>query len=304
MTLEEAGQTHWRDLESLGQKATAESSRSWLVRLFEFCRDRGVCEVEGLEPGILASFRQHVTWTPGPSGVLYSQSTLFQCLRMVRLFCRWLKEQELVMTDFAQGWCLRRPPEPNRRIPSVEEISRLLLVPDAGTLVGIRNRAILELLYGTGIRSNECYAADLDSLDFEAARMHIRGKGKRDRMVPLGGHLRQCLRRYLEIREKLGPKPEENALFLSSKGGDRLSLVSLGVLVRLSAKAAGLGGFGPHTLRHAFATHLLENGADVAYIGALLGHENLASTEIYTQVSPLELKREHRRTHPRAQKPQ
>ena len=304
MTLEEAGQAHWNDLESLGQKATAESSRSWLVRLFEFCRGRGVQDVEGLEPGILASFRQHVTWKPGPSGVLYSQSTLFQCLRMVRLFCRWLKEQELVMADFAEDWCLRRPPEPNRRIPSVEEISRLLLVPDAGTLVGIRNRAILELLYGTGIRSNECYAADLDSLDFEAARMHIRGKGKRDRMVPLGGHLRQCLRRYLEIREKLGPKPEENALFVSSKGGDRLSLMSLGVLVRLSAKAAGLGGFGPHTLRHAFATHLLENGADVAYIGALLGHENLASTEIYTQVSPLELKREHRRTHPRAQKPQ
>jgi integrase/recombinase XerD len=300
--LEDAAERYWTYLESLGQQGTLESSRTWLPRLFAFCAERSVVEVTQLEADLLAAFRQHLTWTPGPSGALYSQSTLFQCLRMIRLFCRWLYESELVLLDLTEGWCLPRPPDPSRRVPTVDEVSRILLVPDARTPVGVRNRALLELLYGTGIRSNECYAVDLDSLDLAASRLHVRGKGSKDRMLPIGPALRQCLRRYLEMRDQLGPRVDEPALFVSSKGGHRLGLVSLGLIVRNAARAADLAGFGPHTLRHAFATHLLEAGADLAYIGALLGHESLDSTAIYTRVHPLELYREHRRTHPRARR--
>lgn len=302
MKLEEAAQHHWVYMESLGQSAQSKSSRIWLTRLFEFCGEREVTEVGQLNADLLATFRRHLTWTPGIKGKLYSQNTLFQCLRMVRLFCRWLYESDLVLADLCESWCLRRPPDPSRRVPSVEEVSRLLLIPDARTPVGLRNRAILELFYGIGIRSKECHALDLDNLDIESSRLHILGKGSRDRILPLGPCLRQSLRSYLAVRDQLGASVEEQALFVSSKGGNRLTLVSLGLIVRKSAKAANLGCFGPHTLRHAFATHLLEAGADLAYIGALLGHESLDSTAIYTRVHPLELYKEHRRTHPRAKR--
>ncbi len=301
MKLDKAARAYWAHLESLGQLAVCKSSRTWLRGFVKFCHGRGVQEVPQLDAGILAGYRQELLWTPGPSGAMYKEGTLFQAQRMVRLFLRWLHESELTLVDLAASWVLRRPPDSARNVPTVDQVARLLLVPDARTAVGLRNRAILELLYGTGIRAHECHAADLDSLDLEGSQLHVHGKGSKDRVLPLGPCLRQSLRRYLTVRDQLGSPPGEQALF-TAKGGGRLTLVSLGVLVRKSAEATGLAGFGPHTLRHAFAVHLLESGADIAYIRTLLGHESLQSTAIYTRVHPFELFREHRRTHPRAKR--
>jgi site-specific recombinase XerD len=301
VTLEKAAQAYWAHLESRGQLAVCKSSRTWLRGFVKFCGGRGVSEVTELGAGILAAYRQELLWTPGPGGAMYKEGTLFQAQRMVRLFLRWLHESELVLVDHAASWILRRPPDSARNVPTVDQVSRLLLVPDARTPVGLRNRAILELLYGTGIRAHECYAIDLDSLDLEGSSLHVHGKGSKDRLLPLGPCLRQSLRRYLAARDKLGAVPSEQALFVS-RGGARLGLNSLDQVVRKAARAVGIAGFGPHTLRHAFAVHLLESGADVAYIRVLLGHESLQSTAIYTRVHPLELFREHRRTHPRAKR--
>lgn len=301
MTLDGAVKTYLEHLALLGQSpATLQSAELWLGRFTCFCHGREVSELAHLSATVLAEFRQHLTWTPGKNGALYSQNTLFQSQRMVRSFVSWLHRQELIWNDLAKGWILRRPPDPSRDVPTIDQVSRLLMIPDAATRVGIRNRALLELLYGTGIRALECQTLDLDCVDLELFRLHVHGKGRRDRVLPLGASVRQCLRRYLAIRDELGPSTDEKALFVSSKDGRRLSKVTLQLVVKHSAKAAGLGTFGPHALRHAFATHLLEAGTDLAYIQALLGHESINSTEIYTRVRPLELFRQHSRTHPRA----
>jgi integrase/recombinase XerD len=171
MRIDEAAQRHWAHLEGLGQLATADSSRTWLTKFLKFCHEREMCELAGLNAELLAQFQRHLTWTPGPRGQLYSQSTLFSALRMLRLFLRWLHHSDLFLVDLGEGWRLSRPPDSNRKVPSVEAVSRLLLVPDARTPVGVRNRAILELLYGTGVRSHECYATDIGQLDLKASRV-------------------------------------------------------------------------------------------------------------------------------------
>ena len=232
---------------------------------------------------------------------MYSQNTLFQAQRMVRSFLRWLYETERTLFNLSEGWLLPRPPDPPRRIPTVAQISALLMVPDSSTMVGLRNRAILELLYGTGIRGAECHALDLDQVDLESSRLHVVGKGSRDRVLPIGGNLRLALERYLEVRSRLGGPGCEEAFFISARGR-RLSYMTIGVVVRECAKAVGIEGLTPHGIRHCFAVHLLENGADLAYIQALLGHESLQSTKIYMTISQQELKRAHQRTHPRAQR--
>lgn len=302
MSLDEAVSEYRKHLESLGRSlATQKSFKTWLEAFLNFCHSQKVNDVTSLEPLLLGAFRQHLIWKPSARGGLYSQNTLFQCHRVVRSFLTWLYQRELILCDLSHGWVLRRPPDPARRVPTVDEVSRLLLVPNVGKLLGLRDKTLLEILYGTGIRARECYALNLDSVDLKLSRLVFSGKGGKVRSVPMGLCLRQCLQRYLEIRDNFGPPPEERALLLNSHGR-RLALGHLGGIVRATAKTAGLETLSPHALRHAFATHLLEAGADLAYIQALLGHRAMTSTAIYTRVRPLELLREHRRTHPRARR--
>ena len=300
MSLEEGVRAYLAALESLGRDSVRTHSMTWLQRFLGFCQEREVRNVNELSARLVADFCQHLTWTPGPTGVMYSQNTIFQCQRFVRAFVAWLYAEEMLLEDLAKGWILRRPPQVARNIPTVEEVARLMQASSCrNRYTSYRNRAVLELLYGTGIRRMECHGLDLESFDLENSRLHVRGKFGKDRILPVGGHLRQVLRRYLEVRDHFGPAESERALLVNQLGG-RLSIMSIHQTVNRAAKRAGLAVFGPQTLRHAFAVHLLEAGAELTYIQALLGHENLETTEIYTQVRPLELKREHRRTHPRA----
>lgn len=253
MTIEEAIGLYTTHLESAGRATgTRKSNREWLGSFLEFCHGRGVHDLHALTAELLAAYRQHVTWTPGKKGALYSQNTLFQAQRMVRAFLSWLFGKELLWHDLSQGWVLRRPPDPPRDVPTVTEVSRLLSTPDLATAVGLRNRVILELFYGTGIRADECYGLDVDAVDLEISRLVVRGKGGKDRAMPLGPNLRQHLRRYLSARESFEPAPGEKALFVSRTTHRRLSYASLGIIVREAARAIGLKGFGPHTLRHAW----------------------------------------------------
>ena len=175
------------------------------------------------------------------------------------------------------SWCglgLEKPPDAARNVPTVEQVGRLLVAPDVRTPTGLRNRAILELLYGTGIRVNECHLSDLDSLDLGGSRFHVQGKGSKDRMLPLGPCLRQSLSRYLGVREQLGAHPSEQALFIG-KGGKRLGLGSLDQVVRKSARAIGLEG-----LRASHFTPCV-CGASVGERGRYRLHPSLAGSRVF-----------------------
>jgi integrase/recombinase XerD len=229
----------------------------------------------------------------------------------VRGFHRFLHLEGAAPTDPAGEV---RPPSTPQRLPkalSVAEVERLLEAtgPDRGT-IGLRDRALLELLYGSGARISEAVGLDLDDVDRDAGLVRLRGKGGKDRIVPLGSYASTALDAYLvRARPALADgasavRGSGPAVFLNIRGG-RLSRQSAWAVLRVAARRAGLAGPGgpgvsPHTLRHSFATHLLEGGADVRVVQELLGHASVTTTQIYTKVSADHLREVYAAAHPRA----
>ena len=196
-----------------------------------------------------------------------------------------------------------KPPTPPRRLPkaiSVDEVERLLAVAgSADTPRGLRDRALLEVLYGTGARISEAVGLDVDDIDTADAVARLRGKGGKDRLVPMGRYARDALGAYLvRARPSLSRKGSA-ALFLNARGG-RLSRQSAWATLRAAAQRAGLTDVSPHTLRHSFATHLLDGGADVRVVQELLGHASVTTTQVYTLVTVDRLREVYAAAHPRA----
>lgn len=195
-------------------------------------------------------------------------------------------------------------PKRDARLPRVlgrDEVAALLdRIPATGPLE-VRDRAIFELAYSCGLRADEIVTLDLDSPNFESETVRVLGKGDKTRLLPVGEPAQRALRRYLErARHALGPAADEPALFVSRRGR-RLSASDVRRrLERWVREAATAGRVSPHTLRHSFATHLLEGGADLRSIQELLGHSSLSTTQIYTRVEPSRLAREYSKSHPRA----
>ncbi|RJL24744.1 site-specific tyrosine recombinase XerD [Bailinhaonella thermotolerans] len=201
-----------------------------------------------------------------------------------------------------------RPPQPPRRLPkaiSVEEVERLLAVagpPDSP--LGLRDRALFELLYGTGARISEAVGLAVDDVDFEENVVRLHGKGGKDRVVPLGRYARAALEAYtVRARPLLAAHGRgTSALFLNARGG-RLTRQGAWDLLRGAAERAGLPSVSPHTLRHSFATHLLDGGADVRVVQELLGHASVTTTQVYTLVTVDRLREVYAAAHPRALDP-
>jgi len=191
------------------------------------------------------------------------------------------------------------------RLPSfltVEEVKQLLSVPHPGSPQGLRDRAILETLYATGMRVSELAGLDLRDIDWAAAEIRVIGKGNKERIVLLGRIAVTVLRTYVENgRPQQIGKRVSDAVFLN-RFGNRLSVRSISEIVRQTGEAAGLDQtVTPHLLRHSFATHLLEGGADLRVVQELLGHENLATTQIYTHVTQAHAKETYTHAHPRSE---
>jgi integrase/recombinase XerC/integrase/recombinase XerD len=187
------------------------------------------------------------------------------------------------------------------RVLTVEQVRDLLERIPARTPLELRDRAMLELAYSCGLRCEEIVNLDLDALDYETEQLRVLGKGSKERMLPVGEPARRAVERYSERgRHALSADPREQALFLS-KSGKRLSNSDvtrrLGLWVREAALAAGVS---PHSLRHSFATHLLEGGADLRTIQELLGHASISTTQVYTRVDAARLRDAYAATHPRA----
>ena len=210
------------------------------------------------------------------------------------------------------------PPKNIKRLPkavSVEDIQRLLAVPDRETATGLRNRAILEFLYATGARVSEMLNADIDDVHFEGTLtdedgnqitlpgyVRLFGKGNKERLVPIGSYAQKAIQDYLvRARPSLVAHGKGTAaLFVNGRGG-RLGRQGAWLILKEAAETAGLSSdFSPHSMRHSFATHLLQGGADIRVVQELLGHASIATTQVYTKVTPEGLMEVYRMAHPRA----
>ena len=210
------------------------------------------------------------------------------------------------------------PPKNVKRLPkavSVEDIQRLLAVPDRETAAGLRNRAILEFLYATGARVSEMLNADIDDVHFEGTLtdedgnqitlpgyVRLFGKGNKERLVPIGSYAQKAIQDYLvRARPSLVAHGKGTAALFVNGRGSRLGRQGAWLILKEAAEAAGLSSdFSPHSMRHSFATHLLQGGADIRVVQELLGHASIATTQVYTKVTPEGLMEVYRMAHPRA----
>ncbi|KUL31225.1 site-specific tyrosine recombinase XerD [Actinoplanes awajinensis] len=236
-----------------------------------------------------------------------ASSSAARAISAVRGLHRFALRERLVTHDAAAEV---RPPSPPKRLPKaldVDQVSRLLAVPAADNPLGLRDRALLEFLYGTGARISEAVGADIDDLDLgEQSAALLRGKGGRTRLVPVGGYARTAVQTYLvRARPTLAEAGRGTpAIFLNARGG-RLSRQSAWTVLHRCATVAGLPIDGPyavspHTLRHSYATHLLDGGADVRVVQELLGHASVTTTQVYTLVTVERLREVYATSHPRA----
>ncbi|MBJ7243495.1 MAG: tyrosine recombinase [Solirubrobacteraceae bacterium] len=228
-------------------------------------------------------------------------STVARKLAALRACFRTLREHGLVEQNPAELVAAPKRPSNLPRVLRPAELSALIDRIPAGTALEARDRALIELAYGSGLRAEELVSADVESLDLDGEQIRVEGKGSKTRLVPIGEYARAAIVGYLErSRPALLSDPSETALFLS-KSGRRLQSSDVRRRLRLWARAAELPGrVHPHALRHSFATHLLDGGADLRAIQELLGHEHLSSTQIYTRVESARLRSAYSSSHPRA----
>jgi integrase/recombinase XerC len=224
-------------------------------------------------------------------------------LAAVRSLYRWLAREGLVEQNPAKLVSTPKLPKKLPRVPTIEEMNTVIdgEMPEVATFPE-RDRLMLELLYGCGIRNSELTGINLEDIGMSAEAILIRGKGKKERYVPFGDAVKAALAAYLPERQKLLATIRErsNALLINRRGG-RLTTRSVGRIIKKIAVAKGLSpDVHPHTLRHAFGTHMLEEGADLRAIQELLGHERLATTQRYTQLSMKHVLQVYDQTHPRA----
>lgn len=232
----------------------------------------------------------------------YSKATVARKLATLRSFYKFLVKTN---RRSANPLGAIRTPKQDKKLPrflEYQEVKRLLETPPTDSWLGARDRAILETLYSTGIRVSELVSLNMDDIDFLGEIIHIRGKGKKERIAPISSSALQAIQHYMEFRNKRAQNNshfEAKVLFVN-KHGHRLSTRSVRRKMDKYLKAAGLDpAISPHTLRHSFATHMLNNGADLRSVQELLGHQSLSTTQVYTHVTTRRLKEVYENAHPR-----
>ncbi|MGB7449883.1 MAG: site-specific tyrosine recombinase XerD [Ornithinimicrobium sp.] len=273
-------------------------------RYLSFLESAGVHDPAGVEPQHVADFLHHLRHG-GPQQRPLAASSAGRALVAVRGLHRFLLEEAVSPADPARDV---RPPPPSRPLPGALRIDQVEAVLEGastgGTPAALRDRALLELLYGSGCRVSEAVALDVDDvpLQVEDPEVRVWGKGGRERTVPLGTHATEALEAWL-VRGRpalLSRGAGTPALFVNQRGG-RLSRQSAWTILRAAAGRAGVTQqVSPHTLRHSFATHLLDGGADIRVVQELLGHASITTTQIYTHVSLEHLREVYAQAHPRA----
>ncbi len=232
----------------------------------------------------------------------YARTSIARRLASLRSFFRFAQREGLVEHNPAKPL---RNPRRQRKLPhflTTEEIRRLLVAPPSDTALGLRDRAILETVYSAGLRVSEVVGLNVGDLDLDDGVVRVRGKGRRERLAPLGRYAVRAIKAYLRKRRPAPslPSGRETPVFLN-RFGKRLTARSVARMLEKYLKQTGLDSrTSPHTLRHSFATHLLDGGADIRSVQELLGHKSLVTTQIYTHLSTAGLRRAYEAAHPRA----
>lgn len=288
--------------QSLGRESSQDQSGQWDQTTFKGNTDTER-RIAAADPMGIRAFLGYLD-TFG-----YSSATVARKIATLRSFYKWMQLRRMISNN---PMLLIRTPKQTKRLPkaiTVEQVDKLLSVPDNRDTLGARDRAILETLYSTGVRVSELVDLNRSDLDMNEQAMRVRGKGKKERIVPLGTHALAAIRHYLTLLE---PDPrfatlrqrsmvESNLSLFVNKNGGRLSSRSVRRKLDKYLKTADLDpSISPHTLRHSFATHLLDNGADLRSVQELLGHQSLSTTQIYTHLSTMRLRNTYDQAHPRA----
>lgn len=260
-----------------------------------FLLAKKISDFDGVRPDTITSF---IISEKNRGLSINSITRAIVAIRMLYKFL--LSEGKLHMNPLA----LIDTPKLWKRLPEfipVHKVKDLLSMPDTKTKLGMRNKAILELMYATGARVSEVVAIQLEWINLEYSYVKCRGKGSKERIVPLGTKAIEAIQNYLKFARSQIKNSQDSAYLFLSKTGRPLRRENIWVIVKKCALRAGIhGNISPHKLRHSFATHLLENGADLRSVQEMLGHVNISTTQIYTHVSKQHLKAIHRQFHPRA----
>ncbi len=263
-------------------------------QFLQFLEDEGVASWEGVDRQLL---RRYLLWLRKEG---YVEASMARRVSELRSFCRYLVQEGVLESNPVE---LVSSPKVPKRLPrylKTDEIEVLLNAPDISTPLGQRDKAILELLYAAGVRLSELVSLNLSDVNLERGQMLVWGKGGKERVVLLGEPAVRALSLYVRDGRRQLKKKTESALFLNRFGG-RLSRRAIGQILDKYSKLSGLWKkVTPHLLRHTFATHMLEGGADLRVVQELLGHALPTTTEIYTHVTPSRLREVYMKTHPRA----
>ena len=281
--------------------ATIEARDIYLRYFLLWCDERGLCRPQEITKPIIERYQRYMFLYRKEDGQPLSTRSQHTRITPLRAYFKWLARQNHILYNPASELDL---PRLERRLPkhvlSIREAEMVLAMPDLDTGTGIRDRAMMETLYSTGMRRMELIGLGLHDIDVDRGTVMIRqGKGKKDRMVPIGERALEWVAKYRDdVRGGLATGADDGTLFLSNLG-EAFTPNRLTQLVRDHVNSAKTGKTGAcHLFRHTMATLMLENGADIRFIQAMLGHANLETTQIYTQVSIRKLKDIHTATHP------
>jgi integrase/recombinase XerD len=280
---------------------TIAAYRRDLERYAAFLRDRAVTDGRTVDEAAVAAHVAAVSASTHADGRRYRATSVVRALSSVRAFHRFLLREGETSSDPTAAVIRPKLPRSLPKPLSVDEVARVLATPDR-SIRGVRDRAVLETLYGAGLRISELVGLDVDDVDLQDGSVRVLGKGGKERDVPIGRYARDAISAYLTRgRPQLATARSRSALFLNQRGGGRLTRQGCAWILQQHVGAAGVTKkVSPHTLRHSFATHLLEGGADVRVVQELLGHSSVATTQVYTLVTREHLREVYFTSHPRA----
>lgn len=281
---------------------TSEAYGRDLAGYAAFLEGRGIAEPAGIDRAVLVDYEASLV----EQG--FAPTTVKRRVSVLKGFHRYLVREGYTPKNPADAVSLPKVPERLPDVLSIDEVGRMLDAHIDPSPTGLRDRALLEVLYGCGLRVSEAAGLDTGDVFMEEGFVRVLGKGSKERIAPIAGKAAECLSTYLaEARPPLSRKATKvkpadvSAVFLNARGG-RLTRQSIHAIVAKAGTAIGREGLHPHTLRHSFATHMLEGGADLRVIQEMLGHSDISTTQIYTHIDRSHLQAEYVSAHPRAKR--